>query len=72
LGASPFFGFDTTISGNSEGGLRLMQMSMAWLSSGSMIFNNGGRDATCDPTSYLFGDASGIAVNKCRTVSVSR
>jgi len=54
-----------TISGNREEGLRLTQMSVAWSFAGSTISGNTGADATCDKTSLLFGDVSGISVIKC-------
>ena len=56
---------DITISGNTEEGLRLTQMSMGWSFAGSAISGNTGAGVTCDVTSYLFGNVTGISANKC-------
>ena len=58
-------GANITITGNGEEGLRLTQMSVGWSFAGSTISGNTGADATCDKTSLLFGDVSGISVIKC-------
>ena len=65
LGSAPA-GADITISGNTGEGLRLTQMSMGWSFAGSTISGNTGANATCDATSYLFGDVTGIAGNNCK------
>ena len=55
---------DFTINGNAEEGVRVLHMSIVWSNSGT-LFGNGVADLTCDGSSLVFGDVTGIAVNKC-------
>lgn len=58
----------TTITGNTAEGLRLTHMSSANAFAGTTITGNGGADATCDGTSFLFGNVGGIRKLKCLNV----
>jgi hypothetical protein len=59
---------DITVNGNTNEGLKLTHMSTGWTLPGTMISGNGSSDATCDKTSLLFGDVSGIGKIKCSNV----
>jgi hypothetical protein len=57
-----------TISGNTGAGILLSQMSMAWVTPVSSVSGNGAGNATCDSTSHVFGDDSGIVKSGCKLV----
>ena len=54
-----------TVSGNTADGVVLTHMSIAESFAGNTISGNTGADLTCYATSLLFGDVTGITVNKC-------
>ena len=49
---------------HTEEGVRVLHMSIVWSNSGT-LFGNGVADLTCDGSSLVFGDLSGVVVNKC-------
>jgi hypothetical protein len=57
-----------TISGNTGPGINLSQMSMAWVTAATSVTGNGAGNVTCDSTSNVFGDDSGILQSKCKAV----
>jgi hypothetical protein len=54
-----------TINGNLAEGLRLLHMSVAQAFAGTTATGNVTADASCDGSSLLFGNLTGIAVLKC-------
>jgi len=54
-----------TVSGNTGGGLKLTHMSVAQSSSIAVMTGNTGSDASCDTSSLIYGDVTGISVMKC-------
>ena len=59
---------NSTIMFNTEEGVRLLNMSAANSVGGNTISDNGVDDITCDSTSLLFGDLTGISSIFCRNV----
>ncbi|MGH9788391.1 MAG: right-handed parallel beta-helix repeat-containing protein [Candidatus Acidiferrales bacterium] len=58
----------TTITGNSEEGVRLVRLSSADFISGNAISGNGGASIFCDTTSLVVGDLTGIENVQCMRV----
>ncbi len=63
---------NSTISYNTEEGVRLLHMSLAESNSGNTISGNGAADFSCDGTSLLYGDLTGISSIMCRNVEGDR
>ena len=59
---------NSTIMFNTEEGVRLLNMSAANSVGGNTISDNGVADVSCDSTSLLFGDVTGISSIFCRNV----
>ncbi len=58
----------TTITGNTEEGVRVIRLSSADFISGNAITGNGGASISCDTTSLVVGDVSGIENVQCTRI----
>ena len=61
-----------TVTGNDDKGVLLLHMSIAESFAGNSLSGNTTANVDCDNTSLLFGDLTGIAVNKCATTERGR
>jgi hypothetical protein len=57
-----------TISGNSEEGLHLDRQSVAGFSPPFTIAGNGTASISCDTTSLVFGDLTGVGGISCQRI----
>lgn len=59
---------DSMISNNSAEGVRVIRQSVAGLTSGNLLSGNGSNGLTCDTTSLVFGDLTGIDNINCSRI----
>ena len=60
--------FQTTVSNNTGGGVKLLRMSMGKFDGGNTVRGNGGADVSCDGTSLVAGDLTGVGSFDCRRI----
>lgn len=59
---------NNTISNNTQEGVRLQRQSLAQFFAADSIFGNGGANLSCDTTSLVAGDLTGVTNIKCMKI----